>query len=293
MVKSNKYKAYLDQGISTRYSKRTSKKGMSALQTTKPTGLTLKLKKSLRSSPKRSTENGPMPKSLTPKESTTVKTDFGITYDTLDLDLNNGCSMKSIPYDECSLHYPSVDEFDIDNYLHQLNSIEQNVERTKEESAALVASDITKKHSKHTSKLEDSFVQALSGIYTNQGKQKWNFMLKTVKNPQFVVGNGSPEVPFAFPSVAGIPTRKKLHLANAMICDWQLNLRKKGVVKDGECPYYQPSTQNVELRTFFGHMTKHHDWQFSDSELKGFEGSLYGCIQEMYAQRLEEFVSFA
>ena len=66
MVKSNKYKAYLDQGISTRYSKRTSKKGMSALQITKPTGLTLKLKKSLRSSPKRSTENGPMPKSLTP-----------------------------------------------------------------------------------------------------------------------------------------------------------------------------------------------------------------------------------
>jgi len=234
-----------------------------------------------------------MPKSLTPKESTTVKTDVGITYDTLDLDLNNDCSMKSIPHDECSLHYPSVDEFDIDNYLHQLNSIEQNVERTKEESAALVASDITKKHSKRASKLEDSFVQALSGIYTNQGKQKWNFMLKSVKNPQFVVGNGSPEVPFAFPSVAGIPTRKKLHLANAMICDWQLNLRKKGVVKDGECPYYQPSTQNVELRTFFGHMSKHHDWQFSDNELKGFEGSLYGCIQEMYAQRLEEFVSFA
>ena len=293
MAKSNKCKAYLDQGISTRYSKRTSKKGMNAFKTTKPTGLTLNLKNSLRCTPKDSPENDPMPKSLTPNPSTTVKTDFGITYDTRDLDLHNDCDIKGLPYDECSLHYPSADEFDIDHYLHQLNSIEQNVERTKEESEALVASDITKKHNKRACKLEDSFVQGLSGIYTTQGKQKWNSMLQNVRNPQFVVGNGSPEVPFAFPSVAGIPSRKKLLLADAMLCDWQLNLKKKVDVKDGECPFYQPSTQNVELRTFFGHMSKHHDWQFSDSELKGFKGSLYGVIQEMYAQRLEKYVSFA
>ena len=111
MAKSNKCKAYLDQGISTRYSKRTSKKGMNTFKTTKPTGLTLKLKQSLRCTPKNNLEKDPMPKSLTPNPSTRVKTD---------LDLHNDCDMKGLPYDECSLHYPSADEFNIDHYLHHI-----------------------------------------------------------------------------------------------------------------------------------------------------------------------------
>ena len=116
-------------------------------------------------------------------------------------------------------------------------------------------------------------------------------MLKNVKNPQFVVGNGSSVVPFAFVAVSGFPSRKKLMLANAMLIDWQINLRKKTTKKDEVCPFYQPSTQNVEMRTFFAHMAKMHDWQFSESELKGYKGSLTGVIQEIYAQRLEKYVS--
>ena len=118
-------------------------------------------------------------------------------------------------------------------------------------------------------------------------------MLRNVKNPHYVPGNGLIEVPFAFVSVAGPISKKKLMLANEMLKDWQLKLEKKVKVKDGECRFYQPSTQNVELRTFFGHMSKCHDWQFSETELRGFKGSLTGVIQEMYAQRLEKFVSIA
>ena len=84
MAKSTKNKAYLDQAISTRYSKRTSKNGMNAFKTTKPTGLALKLKKSQRCTPKKIPENAPMPALLPPNPSTTVKTDFGITYDLRD-----------------------------------------------------------------------------------------------------------------------------------------------------------------------------------------------------------------
>ena len=70
MAKSTKCKAYLDQAIFTRYSKRTSKNGMNAFKTTKPTGLTLKLKKSQRCTPKKSPENAPMPTLLPPNPST-------------------------------------------------------------------------------------------------------------------------------------------------------------------------------------------------------------------------------
>ena len=58
------------------------------------------------------------------------------------------------------------------------------------------------------------------------------------------------------------------------------------------CPFYQPSTQNVELRTFFAHMARTHNWQFNENDLKGFTGSLDAVIAELYDQRLKKYVSF-
>ena len=320
MVKASRYKVYLDKPISTRYSKRTSKSGGNGIPSPKPRML-LKLKKSQRASQKQNTSaiastivpyknslEDPMPPLCERKNDTspsvtsrngslevspsninnapiednidTIKTDFGISYDTMD-----------VYNEEQERNGPIDDQWCIDNYLHELCALDLDVERTKEDSEALSASDISKKHDKRAHKLEDSFVQGISKVYTLAGKQKWNSMLRSVKNPQFVVGNGSSVVPFAFVAVSGSPSKKKLMLANAMLIDWQINLRKKNTKNDEVCPFYQPSTQNVEMRTFFAHMAKMHDWQFSEAELKGYKGSLTGVVQEMYAQRLEKYVS--
>ena len=233
MVKASRYKAYLDKPIGTRYSKRTSKSGGNGLPSPKPR-MVLKLKKSQRASQKQNTSaiastivpyknslEYPMPERKHETSPTvvsrngslevspgninnapiednidTIKTDFGISYDTMD-----------VYNEEQERNGPIDDQWCIDNYLHELCALDLDVERTKEDSEALSASDISKKHDKRAHKLEDSFVQGISKIYTLAGKQKWNSMLRSVKNPQFVVGNGSSVVPFAFVAVSGFPSK--------------------------------------------------------------------------------------
>ena len=47
--------------------------------------------------------------------------------------------------------------------------------------------------------------------------------------------DGSSEVHRVFVVCTGSPTRNKVLVANAMVVDWQLNLKKK-IVKEDECP---------------------------------------------------------
>jgi len=112
-------------------------------------------------------------------------------------------------------------------------------------------------------------------------------MLALVPNPNRL---GEREVPFCFVAVSGQVSPNKIYLANAMVVDWQLRL-KKVKVKEGECPWYQPSTQAVNLRTFFAHMSKCHNWQFSEVNLKDFTGALDGVLKAEFARRFLEWVS--
>ena len=116
-------------------------------------------------------------------------------------------------------------------------------------------------------------------------------MLVEVENPSFVPGSDSPAtVPAAFVVGSGEKTHQKKYLVNQMICDWQVRYQKVRISKKKECPFYQPSAQNQHLRTFFGAMKKHYDWQWADSDFKGFRGCLHGVIEELYCQRRLQYV---
>ena len=62
-------------------------------------------------------------------------------------------------------------------------------------------------------------------------------------------------------------------------------------IKDDEvvdCPWYQPSTQNQRLRTFFGTVQRVFNWQLQQSDFN-FNSGLNGFIKELYATREKEF----
>jgi len=118
-------------------------------------------------------------------------------------------------------------------------------------------------------------------------------MLETVENPNRL--GGLSEVPFCFVVCSGAITQVKILLMNAMLVDWQLNLKKKrvspGNIDTNTCPYYQPSTQATELRTFFGNMTKYYDWQVGQSHFKNFDGALSGVLAAEFTRREGLWVS--
>ena len=130
------------------------------------------------------------------------------------------------------------------------------------------------------------------------GQQKWAKFLAKVENDWYsesVAGRDRSEyVPYAFVAMSGDVTQVKLELTNAMLCDWQVNLVLKRQPKAGgdkSCPYYNPSTQNKMLRTFYAHMKKEHGWQYTENSFKGWKGCVDGVLAEIYAQWLEKYVS--
>ena len=141
--------------------------------------------------------------------------------------------------------------------------------------------------------MENSFISGIASVHTKDGKQKWAYLLVEVKNPNYTPGNSfSKTVPRAFVAVAGERSRAKLMLCNALVVDHQVNLKKIRKLKTDEFEYYHPSTQAVELRTFFAHMNTMHDWRYTEKDLSGFKGSLQGVMKEVFAQRLKKYVSY-
>ena len=179
----------------------------------------------------------------------------------------------------------------LSSYLEELKHIEEGVDRTREESRAIENLDITKQHASKAKSMEVSFVEGIAAVVDKNGKQKWEKMLKEVTNPNYTPGSRQPKnVPLAFVAMAGKLLPEKIMVCNHMMVDWQLRLKKKKTKENG-CPWYQPNTQAVYLRTFFSHMAKNHSWNIGESELKGFEGSLNAVLKELFAQRYEEWVS--
>ena len=124
------------------------------------------------------------------------------------------------------------------------------------------------------------------------GNQKWREMLVLVENPNYVPGLNEELIPAAFVAVAGEKTPTKLHLVNRMLVDWQVCFKKTRVTKKDKCPFYQVSTQNNHLRTFFGVMKRQYNWKWSDSDFKSFPGSLAGILGHLYDKRRKKWVSF-
>ena len=101
-------------------------------------------------------------------------------------------------------------------------------------------------------------------------------------------------MPLAFVVGAGEITMVKRELVNAMLCDWQVDLKMKRPPKEGgdkTCPYYSPGTQNKMLRTFYAHMKREHEWKFTEKDFKGWTGCVDGVLSEIYKQQLEKYVS--
>ncbi len=66
---------------------------------------------------------------------------------------------------------------------------------------------------------------------------------------------------------------------------------KKTKYKEGECPFYQPSCQNIELWTLISKLKSKYDFHYTLSNFKRYSGSLGSVLKTLYAQRLEEWVS--
>ena len=123
--------------------------------------------------------------------------------------------------------------------------------------------------------------------------QKWASLLVEVANPQYtgLDNHHSKTIPKAFEIVSGALDPMKVKLANCMLVDWQINLKKKRVKKSDPFEWYQPSTQSMQLRTFLSHMKTRHNWKFDACHFMKFEGCLNGVINTIYEQRRQLFVS--
>ena len=141
--------------------------------------------------------------------------------------------------------------------------------------------------------MTNTLTQLETGIKTDTkgGIQVYKALLEPVPNPFKKTGRAeSKTAPLLFLEIGGDLNQTKISLANRAICDWQIRLKKKKP-KEGECPFYQPSTQSMELRSFFGHMSRQYHWQITEKSLTGFDGALFHVMAEVYSQREKTWVS--
>ena len=186
----------------------------------------------------------------------------------------------------------SHEDSEIQDFMKEIQGIENEVERSQTEKEAMESLDVTIHHHKRQNKLEDALVQGLAKIKNREGKQKWEAMLVPVPNRYYIPGRkySAQNVPRFFDLLSGDKTPSKTQMANSLLVDFSLK-HKKRRFKEGDCPWYSPVTQSTELRVMLAHMTKNYGWQYTELDFKGFEGCLNGVLQTMYEQRLKEWVS--
>ncbi len=205
--------------------------------------------------------------------------------------------------------------FDISNFLDEVDEAEENVERSADQRKALQSMDITEEYYRRGMRTINSFVKGLEKVgkfkvqliyyveidkkthlipfsVDENGFKKWEKMLQLVANPHRNIPRAPKEVPRAFVVCSGHPvTQEKILLANKMIVDWQIDLKKVKITKENGLPVYATTTQNTELRVFFAFMKRMHNWQFVKKNFRGFEGSVAGVNKELYGQRAVQHVS--
>ena len=155
----------------------------------------------------------------------------------------------------------------------------------------------TTSHEKKRNNIEKDFLVCLK----EKGK-RWEKMLEKV------VDENGGSVPRVFKLFAnngsGTTANPKLHLLNQILIDWQALTKKKRSTRknnknnknnknedepEPECPYYQPSVQNVHIRTFFALMEEHYGWHYSLESDFTFSGGLFASLKQLYAKCHEEY----
>ena len=114
---------------------------------------------------------------------------------------------------------------------------------------------------------------------------KWETLLvpTKVKMPH----GEAATVPLFVKVLAGEKSQAKLELTNKILIDWQVVTKKKGV--SSKCPWYQPSTQAMRLRTFFGSMNKSFLWKMKLEEDFTGEKMVSAVLAALFAKRLKKY----
>ena len=176
--------------------------------------------------------------------------------------------------------------------LTHLDNVKKYNDRVTPDNDAILALDSlphTKSHESHLNAVLDDYVNCLS-CYK---EDKWTELLRPVKfdGPSFTTA------PYILVEIGGLKTPIKTQLANLSLIDWMAASQKKVVkapktkgkkLKLGGIPYYQPSSQNQRLRTFFGTVSRVFTWQYDLCDFN-FNSGLTGFIKDLYAKREREF----
>ena len=107
------------------------------------------------------------------------------------------------------------------------------------------------------------------------------------------VGEGTdedPRLPRVLKAFSGKLERNEIEIFNHMLVDWQISLQKERV-KDGECPWYQPSTQRKDYFTFWGALNRHYGFKSQWSDFKKFDGSVWRVMGAEIKKREKKWVS--
>ena len=114
-------------------------------------------------------------------------------------------------------------------------------------------------------------------------------LLKLVDNP---FRRGPPKIPQLYKVISGRPETdsEALQLVNRVMVDWVL-VYKKVRIKEGECPYYSPSSTMTAIRSLFAYLGKACGWVIAYNDLKGFDGCLDAVLENLFDTNQETYVS--
>ena len=118
-------------------------------------------------------------------------------------------------------------------------------------------------------------------------------MLMLVPNKFHTFGTDeTPEkIARLFVEMSGPKNAFKKELANSAMVDWHVALRKaKKVDEEKECPFLQPSSQNMMHRTLMSRLRDCYDFRFTSADFTKFNGSLGGVLALLYRQRQKKWV---
>lgn len=85
--------------------------------------------------------------------------------------------------------------------------------------------------------------------------------------------------------------RDCLDLVNRVMVDFVRVYKKDRPKKGSTCPYYEPSSTMTSLRSLFAYLTVACGWLICLDDLRGFNGSLDAVLSDLFAKRVEEYVS--
>ena len=145
----------------------------------------------------------------------------------------------------------------------------------------------TKAHESRINQVLDDYVNCLLCY-----KNKWEKLLTLER---FDGPGNYVRAPKILIAIGGDKSNTKTQLANLSLIDWMAITKKKKANSDegsklkmSRNPYYQPSTQNQRLRTFFGTVQRIFNWQYQLSDFD-FNSGLTGFINKLYIKREKEF----